>query len=234
MSHKDVSELLEIERSGVRVVSWQIAKLWDSCKLAISNDEDALLLSKLLRIQQHHYLSELARAEATGVPDLLVPFLQLDHAYRRIELIGFDSAKLTFESAHIEKRQDGYAISRAARVARIAFDSIRSYSGRARRNLQFVSESLVAKQLKSYMETLISLQNLPSEPRGPLIQALVWDAPAEIRDAKIAEVLGLSPPSDQVRQLRDSLQLLLSAQSDILIERFGRGESVAWDDFADS
>lgn len=234
MTASDVMDLMRLEESGAKVASWQILYLWDNCKTLVSSDNDALLLSKLLRILQHHYLEGLGRALQVGVGDLLMQFLQPHYAYKRLKLVGFDSAKLTFYRIDVENRQDIYAKSRAARMARIAFDSLVAYNRREHRNIQVVSEEMVSVEAKAYEKTLQSLKSMKSDLRDHLVGVLSLDAAANLRDEQFEKILNVSAPVEQNRELRDSLGVLIRAQADVLIARFRRGEAVSWDDFAEN
>jgi Alw26I/Eco31I/Esp3I family type II restriction endonuclease len=232
MSLQDIFDLRMLEEKGIAVASWQILPLWNSVKTKISSDEDAAKLSKLLRILQHHYLISLFQAVNAGVPDLLIPLLQIHHSYNRIELRGFNAATLTFDSVNVEKRQDKYALSRGSRVMRIAFDALKNYSVKTSRNIQLVSDEKIGEHLSSYSETLSKALKTPSAIREKLALAISLDASAKVRDALFTEIVENINASDDFQSDEiDPLKNLISAYAGVLSERWERGVTVAWDDF---
>jgi Type II restriction endonuclease (RE_Alw26IDE) len=61
MSFADVQTLVAWEMaSGESEASWQAQELWNAIKTTVRDDADALRLSRLMRINQHHYLSVLS------------------------------------------------------------------------------------------------------------------------------------------------------------------------------
>ena len=234
MSHQDISELLALEDAGHTVTSWQIAPLWSSCKTAVGDDMQAGLLSKLLRIQQHHYLESLYRVVKAELPELLLQFLHPEFAHSRIELVGFDPATLKFRDTRLEPRQDGYATSRGARMIRIAFDALRDYGIKPHRNLQVVDQSLIRPQAQEFHEVLNAEQSAGSPLREQLIHVLNLDSPAEVRDEAFIPFVGQTADPDANSRIRVALAQLLDASSGVLHSRYQRGDAVSWDDFADS
>lgn len=233
MSLRDVRYLRDKEDEGASVASWQINALWRRLGEVISSESDALLLSKLLRIQQHHYLMLLHRVWSAGLPDLLLDFLHPEYAYQRISLVGFNPASLTFSSARTQLRQDGYATSRAARMMRIAFDALRAYGAKVHRNVQVVDASLVEAPLRHLDELLAAEARTDPGWRGRLVKAIELDAPAEVRDEQFIEFADLRPDQDSSNRLREVLERVLDVYGEVLSERYERGEAVSWDDFAD-
>jgi len=233
MSHRDISELLALEDAGHTVTSWQITALWDNCKTAVVDDTQALLLSKLLRIQQHNYLESLGRVAEAGLPDLLLQFLHPEFAHTRIELVDFDPATLTFGDIRHEPRQDGYATSRGARMVRIAFDALRDYGAKTHRNLQVVDPLLVQPEDRDFQEVLDAEQSSGSPLRDQLIHVLSLDVSAEVRDEAFVPLTRQVVDPDASNRLRNALIQLLEAHSQVLFSRHQRGDAVSWDDFAD-
>ena len=232
MSLLDVTALRNYESSGEKVASWQILSLWNEVKSKILTDQDAAQLSKLLRILQHHYLISLLRAITLGSPDVLLPLIQIEHAYKRIDLVGFNAADLTFQSVSSEHRQDKYALSRASRTMRIAFDALLQYGAKPHRNIQSVSDERIESYLTSYEDALISTPTQDFLIRDKLSLAISVDAPAKVRDDTFAEVVLAFNSAKKIRDpALGSLKNLMAAYADVLCERWERGITVAWDDF---
>jgi hypothetical protein len=233
MSHRDISELLVLEDEGHTVTSWQITTLWNNCRTAVVDDTQALLLSKLLRIQQHNYLESLGRVVEAGLPELLLQFLHPEFAHTRIELVDFDPATLTFGDIRRESRQDGYATSRGARMVRIAFDALSDYGAKTHRNLQVVDPLLVQPEDQEFQEVLNAERSAGSPLREQLIRVLSLDAPAEVRDKGFIPLVRQTADPDASNRIRKALVQLLDAYSQVLFSRYQRGDAVSWDDFAD-
>jgi len=232
MSAQDVADLRNLETDGIKVASWQIVPLWNKLKYQIATDVDAARFSKLLRILQHHYLIALLRAVQLGVPDLLLPLLHPEFAYSRIELVGFNPATLTFESVIHYDRQDVYASSRAARIMRIAFDALLHNGSRPSRNIQIVSDERVKSILEDYENSLKqAVVDNSSALRIELAQAIIVDAPAQVRDESFARIVSLLPDTVSQNESLLSLHLLMTTFAEVLEDRYSRGITVSWDDF---
>lgn len=140
LSNADVQSLLVRENTGTRVASFQIEELWNLCKNKVKNDEDAAKLSKLLRINQHYYLLLLKEIYDMGHPELLLSLLSPELAAEKIEFVNINSQTFSFERMERTVRADTYSKSKAARMIRIAFDSLDDYASKVKRNIHEVSE----------------------------------------------------------------------------------------------
>lgn len=233
MTLADVVELRDLENRGELVVSWQGRRLWDACKERVTTDEEALLLSKLMRILQHHYLASLQAALQVGAPDALLQFLHPEHALERVELVGFDPRRLTFESVRVSDRHDTYARMRASRITRVAFDSLKDYAAKPHRNIQSVAGDLVGGELEAFQEALNEALAQTSEYRARLIEILEAEQSQAVRDEKLARLQEGARQAPTFPRVRDSLQALLDAYAARLVARFDRREAVAWDDLVE-
>lgn len=234
MSLGDVLRLRELERKGLTVASWQIRRLWERTREHVSSDVEALLLSKLLRINQHHYLELLIQVYRSGRPDLMLQFLHPEYAYQRLELVNFDPIHLTFDSVVSENRQDGYARSRATRMMRIAFDSLLQYSEKSHRNIQRVEDSLVHDELERLQSVIAGVSDSTPAWAAHLVADLALDSPAEVRDARLERYIDRSADDHAASLVLDAIDRVLSRYADVLFLRFERGEAVNWDDFDES
>lgn len=148
----DVVCLINDEKDAQEVASWQIQTLWDNLKNKIKTDDDALKLSKLLRINQHYYLMLLSTVHDLGYSELLLNYLHPEFAEFTIEYKGINKADFTFSAIERKKRADGYSISKASRMIRISFESLDYYKSKAKRNIHFIPTELE----KSYMEKIVN------------------------------------------------------------------------------
>lgn len=231
MSLSDVEMLRIREGRGEKVASWQIRSLWDRCKGSVKSDADALLLSKLLRILQHHYIMHLYEILKAGAPDALMQFLDPQQALSKVEFIGLDRNSLDFEEIKRVKRNDTYAHSKAARMIRIAFDALGDYAQKENRNVQAVESEHVDEALERFRESVKRAATEPSMLREGLIAVLELDGSPELRAAELRRLLaGRYSPDVDYDDVREALGELLDAYSEVLASRYGRGEAVGWDD----
>jgi Alw26I/Eco31I/Esp3I family type II restriction endonuclease len=231
MSLRDVQLLLEREQLGQIVTSWQAQPLWNRTKDLVKNDADALLLSKLFRINQHHYLSHLNEALTAGIPDVLLQLLSPELALQKAEFIGLDPATLTYDRIERRRRNDTYAHSKASRMARIAFDALREYSSKEKRNVQFVDSDHVRETYARYRAALERAKREPSSIREGAVEILASDDSAEVRAAEINRLLaGRYKPDVDYTYVRAALRELMEAYAEVLAGRFERGDAVNWDD----
>jgi Alw26I/Eco31I/Esp3I family type II restriction endonuclease len=234
MSHRDVQDLVEREASGEAVVSWQARPLWDLCKHAVGDDPKALLLSKLMRISQHHYLESLYLATQAGVPDCLMQFLHPEHAYSKPVFHDLDPATLRYSSLERLPRHDTYARMKAARMVRIAFEALKEYAAKSKRNVQVVADDLVRDYKHAFLDAVELAAAETSALREPLVEILQSDEGPDTKDNKIALLMteGDFRCAADAR-IRATLQDLMEAYARTLFSRFERGENVSWDDLAD-
>ncbi len=134
MRYSDVKMLINDELAGDKVVSWQARAIWDAQKNRVANDDDALNLSKKMRVNQHHYLSLLAKVKQRGHRRFLETFLHPEYALNRYRIVGFDKSNFSFDDLLVSKRAETYSQSKMKRVVRIAMDSLDEYSGKDNRN----------------------------------------------------------------------------------------------------
>lgn len=229
LSHADVERLRRRELvSGV--ISWQASALWEQCKDEVASDEDALRLSKLLRILQHHYLESLYLAVLHEVPDVLLQFLHPEYANFETEFLQLDPATLTFSGARVTERGLNYARLKARRAVRIAFESLFGYAKKGRRNIQRVDPKLVADEMNDYLQALKAAAGRTSDCRNLLIDAITSSEGAEIRDEMFGRVLE-GPATSPDRDVERTLGNLMTSYANVLTVRFRRGEAVSWGDF---
>jgi hypothetical protein len=164
LTYSDVQALIAKEAEGVTVASFQIKALWDASKNGIDSDESALKLSKLLRINQHYYLFLLKELYDLGQPEFLLTLLKPELAAEKIEFVGLDPANYSFKEIKRTSKADTYAKSKAARMVRIAFDSLDDYASKEKRNIH----SIPAELEESLRKDVVT--NLKSEAGAEQIQ----------------------------------------------------------------
>ena len=139
MSYSDVTLLLADEHRGENVVSWHAKAIWNLYKNRVKTDEEALYLSKLMRVNQHHYMGVLWKLFQRGYVDFLKHLLPLDYADNTYEIDGFISGTdFSFERLVVKSRSSTYSASKKKRFERIAFDALEEYNQKHNRNVQML------------------------------------------------------------------------------------------------
>ncbi len=159
----DVKTLIEEEQAGATVASFQIKELWDKCKNKVTSDEDAGKLSKLLRVNQHYFLLLLKEIYDLGRPELLLMFLHPELAEEKIEFGGLNGSDFSFERIIRIHRADTYSKSKAARMIRIAYDSLDDYASKEKRNIHEVPEEIELSARKEVIDTALAISKSESE-----------------------------------------------------------------------
>ena len=220
MSLADVALLVRHEEDGVEVVSWQAHEVWHRCKSLVVDDGTALKLSRLMRVNQHHYLLHLAEAIDEGVPDVLLQFLHPEYALQRV-LADFDPTTYGYASMTRATRADTYAKSKAARSIRIAFDALRDYGSRSARNIKEVDPTSIRSAHIAYKSALQRAKAHPSELRPILVDLLSSTASEEQRTSILTVALnGRYLPSEDYSYVRSALEALTTSYAEILSDEF--------------
>lgn len=216
MGLADVLKLLELEAAGHKVVSWQAKALWDACKNEVKTDADALLLSRLLRINQHFFLTTLHRIKELGLHDVLLQFLSPEHAGCRTEFIGLNPLTLTYSGMQRSSRQETYAQSHASRMVRIAFQALDDYASKLKRNVHPVPRDLLELGLRELDGAIERAQEHHGAWREPLSRILEVDVEAA-RDPLFAEMFrdSYKPPED-FSYVKEGLEVFFSHLSGVL------------------
>lgn len=225
MSFEDIQQLIELEGLGNIVVSQQATKLWAHCSVLVSTDKDALLLSRIMRINQEMYLRVLSTVANSKNPILLLPRLQLELAANRIVNIDFDQDSLELVSYDIEARQLNFAEKRVERVIRIAFDSIFNRNSE-NRNVHLVEDY----ELDSFDSGLLQVTNQTQLPDSLLginqwIIDLRRDSNANsmgLGDLDFSTISALVQKSSQ--QVDEQILNIMEIVQGKLIERFLAGD----------
>jgi Alw26I/Eco31I/Esp3I family type II restriction endonuclease len=229
MSYSDVKSLIGLENKGEEITSPQLKAMWEAIKNRISNDGDALLASKLFRINQDHYFKLLREVVEGEVPDEIMNFLPISFSEYRVEFINFNKETLVFDSIKRTKRQDTYAKTKATRMVRVAFESLRKYTETESRNIQVIDEKFYEE---SHYELQIAIdlakQNDPSPLRKELNLAIHRDL-SQWDDQSFSNIVNLYKPRGN-SEIEVAILKVMADISRVLAERFDRGENVNWGD----
>jgi Alw26I/Eco31I/Esp3I family type II restriction endonuclease len=231
MKLADVERLLqledELEGTDEKTVSWQAGPLWNRCKRGVQSDEDALLLSRLMRANQHVYLLTLAEiAGPWGMPDCLLQFLQPERAEYRVEFEDLDPTTLRHGGYKRIPRQHTYARSQGARMVRIAFEALKLYAAKGRRNVIQINDPRVAEARQRLEAALVFAEEAGGRWREDLNEILALDEP--LQDVYLSSLFEESyKPHDDFGYIREALEEFFEAVAAILAEQFEAGTTEA-------
>lgn len=229
MSYQDVQDLLKLEKLGEAIVSPQLTVLWAAIKNKIKNDEQSLLASKLFRINQDHYFKLLNESVTNGVPDQIMNFLPISFSEYRVEFVNFNRETLTFDSINRTRRQGTYAKTKATRMVRVAFESLRKYSETNSRNIQSVDDKSIKE---SHYELRMAIDLARRDKQTPIRRELnlaVQSNLSDWSDELFTKVIEYYEPRNSSK-VETAILKVMTDVAQVLMERFERGENVSWGD----
>jgi Alw26I/Eco31I/Esp3I family type II restriction endonuclease len=225
LTYKDIIKLLQLEKSGEKVISWQAKYLWDNCKHHANSEQKALLLSKLLRINQHHYLSALSKILKEGLPDSLLQFLHPEYAVFKYEVINLHP-DYTYDKLIQKPRYHTYEESKIARMIRIAYDALEDYSSKKKRNIQDINYSLLTTEIKNLEKSIQIAKDNPSYLRKPIFDALKIKNPETKADELMKIFKGNYKPNIDYSYIKDALEQYMNKVGKILQKRFNENRAI--------
>ncbi|MEN6552012.1 MAG: hypothetical protein ABFC34_03900 [Methanobacterium sp.] len=173
MTFNDVQTIITDEKNGETVISWHSKYLWDSLKNEISNDKDALKLSKVMREHLHNVLSVLAIINEKGYRNFLKDnFLHPEYSHFDYKFENFNP--LNLEELKIIKTPLNSANTRknAQRYLRISFEELHNYKLKENRKVKFRPDSEVTKMLDFLFRDIERGDNLKSLKT---LNEIVWN-----------------------------------------------------------
>lgn len=173
MNLDDVRILISDETKGDKVVSWHAKAVWDLYKGRVRDNKDALQLSKMMRINQHHYLTMLWKIKEAGFIEFLERLLHLEYANNKYSIEGFNEADFSFERLIPHQRHDTYSESKKKRYKRIAFDALNDYHNKTARNVRMAKSPKIDKAEHMIFEALMSKDNRAARKNFEKYMALV-------------------------------------------------------------
>jgi Alw26I/Eco31I/Esp3I family type II restriction endonuclease len=137
LTYGDFLNLVEDEKSGVKVISWHSRFVWERLKPTIRDDKSALEASKVLRKNLHNVLTLLALIAEAGHSAFLYRYLHPEYAASDFEFSDFNPGDGTF--SYQKYSVDSLNTQKlAGRYLRISFDSLKTYSTKANRKHKVV------------------------------------------------------------------------------------------------
>jgi hypothetical protein len=136
------------------VISWHARAIWDTFKNRVASDDDALTLSKLMRVNQHHYMTLLWAIHERGSDDFLRTLLHPEYADHAYEIEGFNGSDFSFERLVPVQRATTYSDSKRQRVERVAFEALSDYNTKRKRNVRLIHTQEIDRAFGKVVESL--------------------------------------------------------------------------------
>lgn len=133
MTLDDVRTLINDEKKGDKVISWHSKYIWDRLKNKVKNQQDALLLSKLMRTNLHHILILFSKISESGFDSFLMRWLHPEYSFVDYRFKNFDPIKgpaYILQKPLNSKNKD----KNAERYIRISFEYLEEYKNIKNRN----------------------------------------------------------------------------------------------------
>lgn len=163
MTLADIEELCEREEGGIEVVSWHTKYVWNSLKDKPSTDEEAKIVSRLMRTNLHYVLTLLGKIAEGGHRQFLVErFLHPEYAYYSIEFQGFNPETGNYDRIAKERGTIRQYSRNAERYVRISLESLGQYLEKD--NRRFTKEHL--EEVYSFADTIIAQLNNNNDSEG--------------------------------------------------------------------
>jgi Alw26I/Eco31I/Esp3I family type II restriction endonuclease len=145
MTLEDVYQLIEDEKNGEQVVSWHSKLIWDKMKFQVKTDNDATILSTLMRKNLHYMLTVFSIIAENNGETFMMRYLNPEYA-------KFDYNFIKFNPLTGEFKADQFTVdskntqSNAERYIRVSFESLKEYSSKEnRRSLSITNKSTLSK-----------------------------------------------------------------------------------------
>ena len=172
MSFDDVLYLRELEKS-IPVTSWYAKSLWDLRKKSVSNEENALRISKMLRDNQRLAMRILSTLfEKYQIP-FLIYLLNLDYANYDNNFLNLriDNYVTVYDKVLKKERSTKYSIEQKIRRIRVGLFALENYISKENRHYQndfdeevknvvYKSEELLNSSNNDYQKFKIELKKI--------------------------------------------------------------------------
>jgi hypothetical protein len=150
----------------------------------------------------------------------LLQFLAPQFAETRVEFVNLDALTLEYDRIERHPRQSTYATGLAARLLRIAFESLDDYATKENRNVQTIPENLLQEEVLALEEVIDVASGDASPWRTPLNEALDPDRAPAIRTSLLATLLqGQYTPDHDFSYVRSGFADYMDAVGRVLAHR---------------
>lgn len=153
MSLRDVQLLLEDEKTQ-QVVSWHSKFIWDLLKSKVTNNEEAIKLSDLMRKNMHHVLIVFSMIDECGYTDFLEQFLNPEYSFFDYKFEGFNEKEGTYEKVISKKLNGKNQQNNIERYYRVAFEKLKEYKIIENRKVNIWNNKDVDKEIEGLLTLL--------------------------------------------------------------------------------
>ena len=192
MTLSDVQNLLATERRGERVISWYAVELWNRLKFTIKTDEDALILSKMLRDNQRIAMHILWLLFANKKFTFLASLLELKHAEYNYDFICLHVDKFitSYERLEASLKSPQYAAEQKSRRIRIAFEALYAYGQKDNRHRFILHEDEIHNAIEN---VLVILQDPILLKIDAGLESLLYPSTGILSDLALREYINSLP-----------------------------------------
>ncbi|VXC04624.1 conserved hypothetical protein [Flavobacterium sp. 9AF] len=156
MTLNDVKVLIADEDKGETVVSWHSKFIWDKLKNKVKVDEDALLLSSLMRKNLHHVLILLSIIYEKGHQKFLEGYLNPEYSFYDYKFEGFNPMTGEYKNVIRKEVTGKNQQNNVERYFRIAFDTLVEYMTKENRKGKIWNSEEIDKEIELILEPLAS------------------------------------------------------------------------------
>lgn len=185
LGFEDFKILLDDEKHGEQVVSWHTKDVWNRLKKYVKNEQDSILLGKIMRKNIHNVLFVLSQIKNAGHTDFLEKLLNPQYAYYSIKfkIIDFDKREYEIEKTSGTKKQ--YE-NNAKRYVRKSIESLDEYQKKINRKTKlWISNQIDEKIICILMYLEIKDFDTARKLLQELLQIFANHAEKEYLDKKI-------------------------------------------------
>ncbi|GHS88505.1 hypothetical protein FACS1894201_09960 [Bacteroidia bacterium] len=127
MSYSDIQTLLADEVNGEQVISWHSKYLWDKLKNSVTNDNEAVKLSAIMRNNLHQILLVFSIISENGYNEFLTELLNPQYSFYDYKFKGFNPKTGEYKEVITKNLTGKNQQNNVDRYVRIAFESLENY-----------------------------------------------------------------------------------------------------------
>ncbi|MFW3615535.1 Alw26I/Eco31I/Esp3I family type II restriction endonuclease [Billgrantia antri] len=229
MTLADVTDLIAAESSGEEVASWHAKPLWDLRKSAVTSEELALRMSKMLRDNQRAAMHMLVEVFRTGHLTFLASLLGLEHANYHVEFENLRVERFipVFDAVKHTPRLTKYAAEQKARRLRIGLEALRAYGEKENRHASIIPEIALrggvihpAASLRALNSARETVQQLDEE-----LNSALCTSNAQIGEQELRRLSSLIPVLSDEKAFIEARSQLIKTMSSVATVLSGMWES---------
>jgi Alw26I/Eco31I/Esp3I family type II restriction endonuclease len=149
----DVKQLLSEENDGDKVISWHSKFIWDQLKNKITTEEDALKLSKAMRLNMHNVLSLFSVIKEAGHSDFLISMLHPNYSFYDYKFENFHPLKLNELKILKSELDSKNKRKNAERYVRISLESLDDYKDKDNRKVKDFSSEIINEAIEDLLKS---------------------------------------------------------------------------------